>query len=273
MNRKYKKIITAISIAYFFLAFGTTLAATDYVPLAPLPGISGHTTFSSYLPTAFNLSIGIAAAMAFVMITYGGIMYATSDAISGKSAGKDAIENALWGLLLVIGAYVILYTINPKILNFDLTLDRIKTPTTTPVPPVGTIDCPACQSYPNLSDLHIPAQVSGSVSPELGARLVVLNTDLNGISWAVTEAWPPVPGLHVDPCHANATCVDAKPVNQSPQNINAFYAAAQQANLNPSYEVTSQAAKDALLNGQPPVTIPISVNTKATGPHFHVKLQ
>ncbi len=111
---------------------GSTVSAAapqEYVVLAPLPGIgdggsNGKTTLETYLPNIFNLMVGIAAALAFIMITWGGVTYATSDALSTKSEGKNYIENAVWGLLLVIGAWVILNTINPQILNFDLVLPK-----------------------------------------------------------------------------------------------------------------------------------------------------
>lgn len=110
-------------------------APKDYVVLAPLPGIGdaasgGKTTLETYLPNAFNLMVGIAAALAFIMITWGGVMYATSDAISSKSEGKGYIENAVWGLLLVIGAWAILNTINPQILNFSIILPKSDIQTT-----------------------------------------------------------------------------------------------------------------------------------------------
>ncbi len=122
-------IKTTIVSLMIFSMFTLAYAQTDngYTPLAPLPGIGEggtKTTLSSYLPAVFNLSIGIAAVMAFVVITFGGIVYATSDAIQGKEDGKRWVTNAVWGLLLVIGAYAILYTINPKILEFNLSLKR-----------------------------------------------------------------------------------------------------------------------------------------------------
>lgn len=107
-------------------------ADQDYVVLAPLPGTTKNdcvgddctTTLEKYLPGAFNLMVGVAAALAFIMITWGGVMYATSDALSSKTEGKGYVENAVWGLLLVIGAWVILNTINPQILKFDSILPR-----------------------------------------------------------------------------------------------------------------------------------------------------
>lgn len=120
----YLFILTIILFPISSIVYAQT--TSDYVVLAPLPGIGdsagGTTNLTSYLPAAFNLAIGIAAVMAFVMITWGGIVYATSDAVTSKAQGREWIENALWGLLLVIGAWVILYTLNPQILNFNLLL-------------------------------------------------------------------------------------------------------------------------------------------------------
>ncbi len=123
VKTKFQKIIlSTIIVVILFFGFTTAYAINDYTIIAPLPGISGPTKLGDYLPAAFNLSIGIAAALAFIVITWGGITYATSDAISGKEQGKEWITNAIYGLLLVIGAWIILSTINPQILRLDLIL-------------------------------------------------------------------------------------------------------------------------------------------------------
>jgi hypothetical protein len=112
---------------------------TTYTPLAPLPGLpegkafetsrnctkdaSGKETctnpcpFGNYLNIMIKLIIGIAAVLAMVMIVMGGIQYMTSDLISSKEAGKEQITHAILGLLLALGAFIILNTINPKLLS------------------------------------------------------------------------------------------------------------------------------------------------------------
>jgi len=112
----------------------------SYVPLAPLPGTgittnSPNTDLSHYVKGMFALLIGIAAALAVIMIMIGGIQYMSTDAISGKSEGKDKITQALYGLLLAIVCYLILYTINPNILNFEILRSVTTTPSTEPPPP------------------------------------------------------------------------------------------------------------------------------------------
>lgn len=96
-----------------------------YTPLTVLPGTTnseGQVTIDSYLPGIFNLTIGIAGVLAVLMILIGGVEYITTDAIQGKSDGKARIQNALWGLILVLVSWILLYTINPKLTVFDLTI-------------------------------------------------------------------------------------------------------------------------------------------------------
>jgi len=132
-----KKLILCLQFA-IVLSMGMVLVPTvsalgDYTVLSPLPGTtkdnctSGATcqsNFETYLPGLFKFSIGLAGVLAFVMITFGGILYATTDAIQSKSEGRKYIENAVVGLLMVIGAYAILYTINPQFLEFKLSIPR-----------------------------------------------------------------------------------------------------------------------------------------------------
>jgi hypothetical protein len=80
-----------------------------------------------YLPGLFNLAIGLAAAFAVLMIVWGGVQYMTTDAVLGKSAGKERIKNAIWGLVLVISAWLILYTINPNLLTLNLNIEKVTT--------------------------------------------------------------------------------------------------------------------------------------------------
>jgi hypothetical protein len=103
-----------------------------YVPLAPLPnttrpgpGNTEVTDFTTYIPAVFGLSIGLAGVLAVIMMIIGGIQYLSTDSISGKSEGRKQIGAALGGLLLALGAFLILQTINPKLVNFDLDITEV----------------------------------------------------------------------------------------------------------------------------------------------------
>ena len=122
-----------------------TQAATDlkYTLLAPLPcppgavgcdsnkllrtfdptGAGGG-AFGGYLNLMIKIFISICAVLAVIMIVMGGIEYMTTELISSKEAGKERIRNAIFGLLLALGAWTLLNQINPKLL--DTALESLK---------------------------------------------------------------------------------------------------------------------------------------------------
>lgn len=85
------------------------------------PTGAGGGALGAYLNIMIKLFIGICAVLAVIMIVMGGIQYMTSELISSKEAGKERIRNAIFGLLLALGAWTLLNTINPDLLKTDLT--------------------------------------------------------------------------------------------------------------------------------------------------------
>lgn len=117
-----KTLIIIFVFGLFSVATFTFAQSTQYTLLAPLDGYTTgtQTTADSYLASIFKLAIALAGGLAVIMIIWGGIQYMSTDAISGKSEAKNTIQNAIWGLLLAIGAWLILYTINPGLVTFNL---------------------------------------------------------------------------------------------------------------------------------------------------------
>jgi hypothetical protein len=120
----------------------------EYTVLAPLPGTTctsdtcstndpTKASLGSYIPGLFNLMIGVAAVIAVAYIIWGGIEYITTDSWNGKQDGKNRIWNAVIGLVIVITSYLILYTINPNLLNLNLNIEP-----TTVTAPAGTLANP-----------------------------------------------------------------------------------------------------------------------------------
>jgi lipoprotein-anchoring transpeptidase ErfK/SrfK len=95
---------------------------STYTPIAELPGL-GILDFESscplvdYLNTMFRLLIGLIIIIAMVKLVIGGLEYIASESISGKSNAKDSIINAFAGLVIALGSYLILNSINPTLLN------------------------------------------------------------------------------------------------------------------------------------------------------------
>lgn len=84
------------------------------------PRGDGGGALGGYLNLMIKLFIGICGVLAVIMIVIGGLEYMTSELISSKEHGKERITHAILGLLLALGAYTLLYTINPDLLNSDL---------------------------------------------------------------------------------------------------------------------------------------------------------
>lgn len=127
MKHHFLKIfVFAFLLTGIFICFKVTFADTlSYTPLAPLPGIEDAATASNlslYLRAIFRLAIGVAAALAVIMIMIGGFEYIFSTVPGVKGDGKEKIQQALLGLLLAIASWVILSTIDPSLTRFDFNI-------------------------------------------------------------------------------------------------------------------------------------------------------
>ena len=80
-------------------------------------------TFQDLISSAFNYAILLVGIAVFVMILWAGFLWLTSAANPGNIAtAKGYISNAIFGGILLLSSYVILYTINPQLVGgeFDL---------------------------------------------------------------------------------------------------------------------------------------------------------
>jgi hypothetical protein len=105
---------------------------TDYHALQPLPYATdngGVTNLTKYIAGMFQLVIALTTFISVIAIIIGGFQYITADTIGGKSGGRERIVNALTGLILAIASYLILYTINPNLTQFNFNLSFQRAPT------------------------------------------------------------------------------------------------------------------------------------------------
>ena len=109
-------------------AFADTVAINPNIP--GMPSVSDASAGpGSYIAGFYSFALMIGGVLAFGAIVYGGVLYAASAGNpSQQSEGKEWIKSALLGLLLLAAAYLILYTINPNLVNLNL---PILTPVTT----------------------------------------------------------------------------------------------------------------------------------------------
>jgi hypothetical protein len=69
----------------------------------------------------YKIALGAVGACALGVLIYGSILWTVSGAVSTKQDAKEWISAALWGLALLLAAYLILYTINPDLVSIGKT--------------------------------------------------------------------------------------------------------------------------------------------------------
>jgi hypothetical protein len=97
---------------------------------ASIPGTNANSTSSApgaFIANFYQFALMIGGILAFGVIVFGGIKYmASAGNPSGQTDGKEWIWGALTGLLLLAGAYLVLHTINPQLVNLNLpTLNQV----------------------------------------------------------------------------------------------------------------------------------------------------
>ena len=103
-----------------------------YVPLEPLPGFipTDQTDLSRYINLLFKVIIAAGAIIAVGTLVFSGIVYMVSGAVGTKSVALKRIQASIWGLLLLIASWLLLYTINPRLVGQNANETISATPTT-----------------------------------------------------------------------------------------------------------------------------------------------
>lgn len=73
----------------------------------------------TFLNKVFILAISIGAILAVLRIIFAGALYMGTDVFSKKNDAKTILQDAVLGLLLLLGTYLILKQINPDLLNLN----------------------------------------------------------------------------------------------------------------------------------------------------------
>ncbi len=142
-------------IIFLFPIFNTSLifAATGQVDLtntvpdiANSQGGTGSGAVVNWIQSFYQFSLIAGVFLAVGVITWAGLKYALAAGNpSGQSDARDQILQALLGLVLLFGAFLILYTINPGLTNLSLpTLSSVSVQVPValePLPGSGCTDC------------------------------------------------------------------------------------------------------------------------------------
>ncbi len=86
-------------------------------PIGDFTKLDSSDNIGSYFNIILKMAIGLCAVLAVVMIVIGGIQYMGNESIFGKTEAKGRIFKSILGLLIAIGSYALLNTINPALLG------------------------------------------------------------------------------------------------------------------------------------------------------------
>ncbi len=134
MKTRMKKLSILFGLmAIFVMTFSlvgsihvVSAAGGTYTLLEPLPAISKDNAtatmppkidLDTYIQDTLNLIIALSAIAAVFMIVYGGLIYMTAESFGKKNDGLEKLQNAVIGLLMVLSTYLILRTVNPKLVD------------------------------------------------------------------------------------------------------------------------------------------------------------
>jgi hypothetical protein len=112
-----KQIILIVIAGITLFLFGHAVRAD--VISAGLPSFAQQAQSpADFVKSLYDYALGVVAAAAVIMIVYGGVKYvASGGSVAAKSDAMDIIKNAIFGIVLLFGGYIILYTINPELVN------------------------------------------------------------------------------------------------------------------------------------------------------------
>lgn len=178
--------LTVILLSVFSLALAQDAERLKVNLISPFESggeaVTSVDSFTVYFTRAIPLIFGFAAVMAVVQIVVGGIQYSISGiSPAQKSEGKDRMKSAVYGLLLALGSYIILNTLDSRLVNLNFGLQDLGGEPTqnteaqtqfhvecrgnacTPVPGAGTNNCIACGGFSTSAPDGTLNTTSGSV--------------------------------------------------------------------------------------------------------------
>lgn len=123
ISKKLKfKIFILIAVAFFTVGTISVLAAAvNYSPAFPWEGAKGLGGIVQKFYTMALATVGVAALGALI---YGAILWTVSEAVSSKQDAMEWIKGALLGLVLLLGAVLLLQTINPELVKLKEPIEQ-----------------------------------------------------------------------------------------------------------------------------------------------------
>jgi hypothetical protein len=145
-NKTKLKLALLILALIFLFGTGDTAFAQGYTytPMEEIPGFGRISNFPAYILAIYQFGIWTVGIAAMLMIIIGGFMYMTAAGNTSKAGtAKTVITDAIYGLIVALAAYLLLFIINPDLVGVDISMSPSAAPTTAPGRPTSPIPPPA----------------------------------------------------------------------------------------------------------------------------------
>lgn len=124
-------VLSALIIIFPLIAS----AASPSLTTNACSGVGDASSIPKCVNQVYIWSMAVGALLALLMIVVGGIMTLTSAGNAARaSRGREYITSSVVGLALLFGAYLLLRTINPDLVNFNINSVNNTQTQTTPLP-------------------------------------------------------------------------------------------------------------------------------------------
>ena len=117
-------LVSTVLVPALTLSGVLIVRAVDFssVPISTsIPGTNAASGPGGVVANFYQFALMISGVLAFGAVVYGGIKYvASAGNPSAQHEGREWIQSALLGLLLLAGAYLVLNVVNPDLLKLDM---------------------------------------------------------------------------------------------------------------------------------------------------------
>ncbi len=115
-----KKILSRLRSVSLFQGFVSLskISGDNFAPF--LTTAFNSQNFPTFINAVFKASIAVGAMLAVLQLARAGFMYMGGESWGTKEAAKQIMRQAVMGLLLLLGIWLILNQINPDILDLNI---------------------------------------------------------------------------------------------------------------------------------------------------------
>jgi Type IV secretion system pilin len=193
MRNNLLRIFAIVGLLGFLILPPIALAQTHIS--ASIPGTNSNGSAASpgaWIANFYQFALLIGGILAFGAIVFGGVKYAASVGNpSAQSDAKEWIEGALIGLLLLAGVYLILYVINPNLVNLNMPqlggIGNTGNPLPPVPPPTNPTSTSTCPIQPLPANPNPPTISWTSSDPAVQQNLNALQTAYGKFQTAIAS--------------------------------------------------------------------------------------